>query len=70
MSKSKFSITRTLRVLRFKGAGTHTYITWKVTGPKGFKKYFVTKKDAATYIKRVTDTSVTDEMVIDVFMGR
>lgn len=70
MSKSKYIIKKTNRVLKFKGVDSSTYITWKVTGPKGFKKYFVTKKDAQAFVKRFTDTSVTTDMLADIVRGR
>ena len=67
---NKFTIKKTMKVLRFKGAGTHTYITWKVSGPRGFRKYFVTKKDATAFIKRFTDNTVTTDMLADIVRGR
>lgn len=72
MSKSKYSIKKVRRVLKLKSNGLEpaTYNVWKVTGPKKFTKYFVTKKDATAFVKRYTDNTVTTDMLVDVMKGR
>ncbi len=63
--KNKYSVKKVRRVLRtasekFEPA---TYEVWKVSGPRKFVKYFVTKKDAQTFIKGMNDTTMTMDMV-------
>jgi hypothetical protein len=37
---------------------------YKVTGPKGIKKFFSNRKDASEFVKRHTDTKMN---IVDVF---
>jgi hypothetical protein len=64
--KSNYSIKKVNRVLRMKSENFEptTFEVFKVTGPKGFKKFFSSRKDANEYIKRHTDTKMS---VADVF---
>jgi hypothetical protein len=64
-SKNKFSVKKVRRVMRmadneFEPA---TYEVWKVSGPRKFVKYFVTKKDAQSFIKGMNDTTMTLDVV-------
>lgn len=34
------------------------YEVWKLAGPKAFTKYFVTKKDAQTFLNNYTSTKI------------
>ena len=64
-SKNKFSVKKVRRVMRMKDNNfeSATYEVWKVSGPRKFVKYFVTKKDAQTFIKGMNDTTMTLEVV-------
>lgn len=68
MNKSKYSIKKVRRVLKLKSEAFEpaTYEVWKVTGPKKFVKYFVSKSDAQSYISKVTDTTLTLSQVRDI----
>jgi hypothetical protein len=59
--KSKYEIKKVRRVLRMKSEGfvPATFEVYKVSGPKGFKKYFVSRKDAKQFIDGYTDTKMT-----------
>ncbi len=63
--KNKYSIKKVRRTLRMKSESFEpaTYEVWKVSGPRKFVKYFVTKKDAQTFIKGMNDTTMTMDMV-------
>ena len=63
--KNKFSVKKVRRVMRMKSESFEptTYEVWKVSGPKKFVKYFVTKKDAQAFIKSHTDTTMSIEVV-------
>lgn len=65
MSKSKFSIKKVRKVMRMKDNNFEpaTYEIYKVSGPKGFKKYFVSRKDAKDFIDGYTDTKMTMDIV-------
>lgn len=65
MNKSKYSIKKVKRVMRLKSEDFEpaTYEVWKVSGPKSFVKYFVSKSDAKAYVSKITDTTLTVEMV-------
>ena len=65
--KSNYTIKKVNRVLRMKSEGFEptTFEVFKVTGPNGFKKFFVSRKDATEYIKKHTDTKVSN--VADLF---
>ena len=64
-NKSKFGINKVRRVLRMKDNDYEPamYEVWKVSGPRGFKKYFTTKKDATAYVKKMKDRTLTAEVV-------
>ena len=64
-NKSKFGINKVRRVLRMKDNDYEPamYEVWKVSGPRGFKKYFTTKKDATAYVKSMNDRTLTAEVV-------
>jgi len=67
MSKSKvnvkknYEIKKVRKVMRMKDNGFNpaTYEVYKVSGPNGFKKYFVSRKDAKVFIDKYTDTKMT-----------
>lgn len=65
MSKSKYSIKKVNRVMRVVSEDFEptTFEVYKVSGPKGFKKYFVSKNDAKAFISKYTDTTLTLDMV-------
>lgn len=65
MSKVKFGVKKVRRVLSMKDNNYEPamYEVWKVSGPRGFKKYFTTKKDATAYIKSMNDRTMTAEVV-------
>ncbi len=60
-----YKIKKTNRVMRMKTDNFEpaTYEVWKVTGPRNFKKYFTTQKDAKEFIKGYTDNTMTIEVV-------
>lgn len=64
-SKNKFSVKKVRRVMRMKSENFEpaTYEVWKVSGPRKFVKYFVTKKDAQTFIKGMNDNTMSIEVV-------
>jgi hypothetical protein len=64
--KSNYSIKKVKRVLRMKSEKFEptTFEVYKVTGPKGIKKFFSNKKDASEFVKRHTDTKMN---IVDVF---
>lgn len=59
--KSKYEIKKVRKVMRMKDNNFEpaTYEVYKVSGPNGFKKYFVSRKDAKTFIDKYTDTRLT-----------
>ena len=59
--KSNYSIKKVKRVMRMKSENFEptTFEVYKVSGPKGFKKYFVSRKDAKSFIDGYTDTKMT-----------
>jgi len=65
MSKSKYSIKKVNRVMRMKSEDFEptTFEVWKVSGPKKFVKYFVSKSDAQAYVSKITDTTLTIDIV-------
>ena len=65
--KSNYTIKKVNRVLRMKSEGFKptTFEVFKVTGPKGFKKFFTTRKDATEYVKNHTNTKVSN--IVDLF---
>ena len=72
MNKSKFQIRKVRRVLRLKSNEFKpaTYNVYKVTGPRRLVKYFVLKGDATTFVKRMNDTTVTSDQLLDVMKGK
>ena len=70
---SKFKIKKVKRCLKFKGVPSkgEMYEVYKVTGPKGFVKYFNFKYKAAEWIKAYTTRQpLTTEQLSDVKRGR
>ena len=59
--KSKYSIKKVKRVMRMKSEDFEptTFEVFKVSGPNKFKKYFVSRKDAKSFIDKYTDTKMT-----------
>ena len=59
--KSKYSIKKVKRVMRMKSEYFEptTFEVFKVSGPNKFKKYFVSRKDAKSFIDKYTDTKMT-----------
>ena len=59
--KNKYSIKKVRKVMRMKDNNfeSATYEVWKVSGPRNFRKYFVTKKDGQAFIKKMNDTTLT-----------
>jgi hypothetical protein len=64
--KSEYSIKKVQRVLRMKSEKFEptTFEVYKVTGPKGIKKFFSNRKDASEFVKKHTDTKMN---IVDVF---
>jgi hypothetical protein len=64
--KSNYSIKKVKRVMRMRSEGfvPTEFEIYKVTGPKGLKKFFSSRKDASEYVKRYTDTKMN---IVDVF---
>ena len=63
--KNKYSVKKVRRTLRLKSESFEpsTYEVWKVSGPRKFVKYFVTKKDATAFVKKMNDTTMSIEVV-------
>ena len=63
--KNKYSIKKVRKVMRMKDNNfeSATYEVWKVSGPRNFRKYFVTKKDGQAFIKKMNDTTMTLSIV-------
>ena len=63
--KNKFSVKKVRKVMRMKSENFEptTYEVWKVSGPRNFRKYFVTKKDGQAFIKSMNDTTMTLDIV-------
>jgi hypothetical protein len=59
--KKGFSIKKVRRVMRMKSEGFEptTYEVWKLTGPRGFVKYFVSRKDGMNFYKQYTSTKIS-----------
>ena len=66
--KNQYVIKKVQKVMRFKDNNFEpaTYEIFKVSGPNGIKKYFVSRKDAKTYIDKITDTKLTLDIVKDI----
>jgi len=64
--KSNYSIKKVKRVMRMRSEGFEPteFEVYKVTGPKGIKKFFSNRKDASEFVKRHTDTKMN---IVDVF---
>lgn len=58
--KSQFSIKKVIKVYRMldNELQPERYEVWKLSGPHGFVKHFVTKKDAQAYLKSYTSTKI------------
>lgn len=59
--KSNYQIKKVRKVMKMKDNNFEpaTYEVYKVSGPNGFKKYFVSRKDAKAFIDGYTDTKMT-----------
>ena len=59
--KSNYDIKKVKRVMRMKNEGFEpiSFEVFKVSGPNKFKKYFVSRKDAKSFIDGYTDTKMT-----------
>lgn len=59
--KSQFSIKKVIKAYRMADNNFQkcNYEVWKVSGPKGFVKFFVTKKDAQTFLNNFTSTKIS-----------
>ena len=59
--KSNYDIKKVKRVMRMKNEGFEpiSFEVFKVSGPNKFKKYFVSRKDAKSFIDNYTDTKMT-----------
>lgn len=59
--KSNYDIKKVKRVMRMKSEDFEptTFEVYKVSGPNKFKKYFVSRKDAKSFIDGYTDTKMT-----------
>ena len=64
--KSNYSIKKVNSVMRMKSENFKPteFEVYKVTGPKGIKKFFTNRKDASEFVKRHTDTKMN---IVDVF---
>ena len=64
--KSSYSIKKVNRVMRMKSENFKPteFEVYKVTGPKGIKKFFSNRKDASEFVKRHTETKMN---IVDVF---
>jgi hypothetical protein len=58
--KSKFSIKKVIKVYRMldNELQPERYEVWKLAGPNGFVKHFVTKKDAQAFLNKYTSTKI------------
>ena len=65
--KSNYSVKKMNKVMRMRSEKfvPTNYEVFKVSGPNGFKKFFVSRKDATEYIKKHTNTKVSN--VADLF---
>jgi hypothetical protein len=59
--KSNYDIKKVKRVMRMKNEGFEpiSFEVFKVSGPNKFRKYFVSRKDAKSFIDNYTDTKMT-----------
>jgi hypothetical protein len=64
--KSNYSIKKVNRVMRMKSENFKPteFEVYKVTGPKGIKKFFSNRKDASEFVKRHTETKMS---IVEVF---
>lgn len=68
-----FKISKVRRVLRLATNAFEpaTYFVYKVSGPRGFQKYFTLKKDATAWVKNyTTNHPMTAEQLYDFYKGR
>lgn len=63
--KSKYIIKKVRKVMKMKDNNFEpaTYEIYKVSGPNGVKKYFVSRKDAKAYVDKITDTKMSIEVI-------
>ena len=64
--KSEYSIKKVNRIMRMRSENFKPteFEVYKVTGPKGIKKFFSNKKDATEFVKQYTNTKMN---IVDVF---
>ena len=68
-----FKISKVRRVLRLvdNDFNPATYFVYKVSGPRGFRKYFTLKKDATAWVKNYTTKHpMTSDQLYDFYKGR
>ena len=63
--KNQYIIKKVQKVMRMKDNNFEpaTYEIFKVTGPKKFVKYFVSRKDAKAFVDSYTDTKMSVEVI-------
>jgi hypothetical protein len=63
--KNQYVIKKVQKVMRFKDNNFEpaTYEIFKVSGPNGIKKYFVSRKDAKAFVDKYTDTKMSVEVI-------
>lgn len=59
--KKGFSIKKVRKVYKMADSNFEptTYEVYKLAGPRGFVKYFVTRKDAMNFYKQYTSTKIS-----------
>ena len=64
--KTNYEIKKVKRVLRMKSEGFKPteFEIYKVTGPKGIKKFFSNRKDAKSFVDKYTNSKMN---IVDVF---
>lgn len=64
--KSNYSIKKVNRVMRMKSENFKPteFEVYKVTGPKGIKKFFSNRKDAKSFVDKYTNSKMN---IVDVF---
>ena len=68
-----FKVSKVRRVLRLvdNGFNPATYFVYKVSGPRGFQKFFTLKKDATAWVKNWTSNKpMTSDQLYDYYKGR
>jgi hypothetical protein len=64
--KSNYTIKKVNRVMRMKSENFKPteFEVYKVTGPKGIKKFFSNRKDAKSFVDKYTNSKMN---IVDVF---